>query len=59
MKWKELERLAVSNGWRFVKHGAGHDAYRKGNKIIWLERHWSKEVKMGICMNLLRMIKSK
>jgi len=56
MKWKELERLAVKNGWKFFKHGTNHDAYKKGKKVIWLERHWSQEVKIGLCIKLLKQI---
>lgn len=56
MKWKELERLAVTNGWEFFKHGANHDMYRKGDKIILIERHWSQEIRIGLCIKLLKQI---
>ena len=58
MKWSELERLAVSKGWRLLRHGKRHDLYVHPNKDyqIQIERHGSKEIKNGICHELLKLL---
>lgn len=56
MIWKEVERLAVKNGWQFVRHGSRHDIYIKNGIPLELERHWSREVKIGILIKVLKQI---
>lgn len=58
MKWNELRRLAIDNGWILKEHGKKHDIYYHPKKdyLIQIERHWSKEVKNGICHELLKLI---
>ncbi|MBQ6820861.1 MAG: type II toxin-antitoxin system HicA family toxin [Bacteroidales bacterium] len=56
MTWKELERIAVKNGWRFLRHGGRHDVYFKSGKTLQIERHWSQEVRIGLLLKILRII---
>ena len=56
MTWKDFERLAIKNGWKFVRHGGSHDIYIKNGIPLQIERHWSKEVKMGLMIKLLKQI---
>lgn len=39
MKTKDLIRLLEKNGWRFIRHGANHDVYGKGNEMEAVPRH--------------------
>jgi len=59
MNWNELKRIAIDYGWRLKKHGKRHDIYYHPEKeyFIEIERHWSDEVKRGICHDLLKLIK--
>ena len=58
MKWFEIERKAIENGWRFVRHGRDHDIWRHAEKDyqIQIERHKSKEVKPGLYYKLKKQI---
>lgn len=58
MKWKEMERLARSNGWYCFRHGSRHDIYRHPEKDyeIQIERHWSQEVRPRLQKKLLKQI---
>ncbi|MBO4671684.1 MAG: type II toxin-antitoxin system HicA family toxin [Bacteroidales bacterium] len=56
MTWKELERLAVKNGWKLLRHGKRHDIYCKDGIPLEIERHWHQEVKTGLLIKLLRQI---
>lgn len=58
MKWKELEKVAVENGFEFVRHGSSHDIYqnKKSGAIIQIERHWSQEVRPGLMKRLKKVI---
>lgn len=60
MKWNEMKRLAVANGFQFVKSRGKHDEYfnPESRVTILLERHWSQEVRPGIMNRLLRQIKN-
>ncbi|MCM1055470.1 MAG: type II toxin-antitoxin system HicA family toxin [Bacteroides sp.] len=39
MKTKDLIKLLEKNGWEFIRHGANHDVYGKGNQIESVPRH--------------------
>lgn len=39
MKTRELIRLLERKGWVFVRHGANHDVYKKGDAIECVPRH--------------------
>lgn len=56
MTWRELERYAISKGWQFRKHKKKHDVYVNGSRTILIERHWSQEIKVGLCFSLLKTI---
>ncbi len=59
MKWNEMKRLAVANGFQFVTSRGKHDEYfnpETGITIL-LERHWSQEVRAGLMNRLLKQIK--
>lgn len=43
MKTKELIKLLEQNGWKFARHGSGHDIYEKGGRKVAIVRH--KETK--------------
>lgn len=43
MKTKELIKLLERNGWKFARHGSGHDIYEKGGRKVAIVRH--KETK--------------
>lgn len=57
MKWNELTKLAISQGFRFESHGKKHDLYvnDKGQRIQ-LERHGSQEVRKGLLNAILKQI---
>lgn len=56
MTWKELEKMAIKNGWKFVRHGSKHDIYIKNGIALEIERHRSREVRPGIMIKLLKQI---
>ena len=58
MKWKELERYAIKNGWRLLRHGKRHDIYTKGihSEPLLIERHWSQEVRPGLLLKIIKQI---
>lgn len=58
MKWNELKRLAVENGFELLRHGKKHDVYynAKMGKTILIERHWSQEVRPGLMKTLKQII---
>ena len=39
MKTKDLINLLKRNGWRFKRHGSGHDIYVKGKERESVVRH--------------------
>lgn len=49
MKWSELKKLAIRNGWKLKRHGSCHDIYCHPDKDYFIEigRHESEEVKNG------------
>ncbi|MDE6192425.1 MAG: type II toxin-antitoxin system HicA family toxin [Muribaculaceae bacterium] len=59
MKWNEMKRLAVANGFRFVASRGKHDEYfnEESGITILLERHGSQEVRTGLMNRLLKQIK--
>lgn len=58
MKWNELKKIAIENGFKFYKSLKGHDLYinEKTNKIIMLERHGSQEIRKGLMCKLKKEI---
>lgn len=58
MTWRELEKIAVANGYEFVSHGKKHDKYvnRTTGSRIMIERHWSQEVRAGLLKTLKKEI---
>jgi predicted RNA binding protein YcfA (HicA-like mRNA interferase family) len=58
MKWNEIKRLAIKNGFKFVKSGGRHDEYynETTGKTIQIERHWSQEVRPGLMKRLKKDI---
>ena len=57
MTWNELRKIAEKSGWSLNKHGKKHDRYVKaGHPPLLIERHWNKEVKIGLLMTLLKQI---
>jgi predicted RNA binding protein YcfA (HicA-like mRNA interferase family) len=58
MKWSELKRKAIENGWYLERNGAEHDIYVHPEKDykIEIERHGSKEVKTGLYYKLKKQI---
>jgi predicted RNA binding protein YcfA (HicA-like mRNA interferase family) len=56
MKYNELLRLLIENGWIIIRQSGGHIImanYEKKGKII-LPFHSGKEVKKGLLKNLLK-----
>jgi predicted RNA binding protein YcfA (HicA-like mRNA interferase family) len=58
MNWNELKKIAIKKGWLLVRHGKKHDLYYHPNKNyqIQIERHSSKEIKNGICHDILKKL---
>lgn len=58
MKWSEIKRLAIENGFEFVRNGKKHDIYRNKltGELIQIERHWSQEVRPGLLKRLKQVI---
>ena len=58
MKWSELKRLAIKNGWILARHGGGHDIYYHPNKegVIVMGRHDSEEVANGTAAKIKKQI---
>lgn len=58
MTWREFERFARRNGWRFVRHGSKHDIYMKEGKDnpLEIERHWDSEMRPGIQKRLCKQV---
>ena len=58
MKWNELKKIAIKNGFKFHKSLNGHDLYlnEETGKVIMLERHGSQEVRNGLMHKLKKEI---
>lgn len=58
MKWNELKKQALKNGFQFVRHGAEHDEYynSKTGVTVQLERHGSQEARKGLAYKLRKQI---
>ena len=58
MKWSELVKKAKEKGFVLAKHGKRHDQYKneKTGKTLWLERHFSQEVKPSLLKDLKKII---
>jgi predicted RNA binding protein YcfA (HicA-like mRNA interferase family) len=56
MKWSELKRKAIAQGWIFDSHGGRHDAYTKKGEKITIPRHDSQEVPTGLYFELKKRI---
>ena len=52
-----MKKKAIEHGFRFEKHGGSHDLYvNDAGKKVWLERHWSQEVRPGLAKKLKKEI---
>ena len=56
MKWSELRRLAEQNGWVLIRFGKKHNAYQKGSKRVFFERHTSQEIRNRLYHKLLKQL---
>jgi len=56
MKWSELKRKAITNGWILDSHGRKHDIYVKNGEKVAIPRHNSQEVPTGLFYELKRRI---
>lgn len=58
MKWSEVRRIAMANGWYLWSHGSRHDIFRHPdrNDVLVLERHDKEEVKPGLYYKLRKQI---
>jgi predicted RNA binding protein YcfA (HicA-like mRNA interferase family) len=58
MKWSEMKRKAIKNGWFLVRPGKKHDIYGHKEKDyeIQISRHSSEEVKTGLFHKLKKQI---
>jgi len=56
MKWSELKRKAINNGWVLESHGSKHDMYVKNGDKIAIPRHNSQEVPTGLYHELKKRI---
>ncbi|MDR1716533.1 MAG: type II toxin-antitoxin system HicA family toxin [Prevotella sp.] len=58
MKSRELNRLAVKSGWKFISQDAtSHRTYEKDGKFLIIPYHGAKEVPTGTCNKILKTIK--
>jgi mRNA interferase HicA len=58
MKWSELRRKVIRNGWYLVRNGSNHDIYAHSDKDFQIQigRHDSEEVKKGLFNKLKKQI---
>jgi predicted RNA binding protein YcfA (HicA-like mRNA interferase family) len=58
MKWSELKRIAIKNGWYLHRHGGEHDVYKHDQKPykIMIGRHDKQEVPTGTFKALKKQI---
>lgn len=58
MKWREIKNIAELHGFKFVSHGKKHDKYFNPTtqQLIYIERHWSQEVRVGLLKDLKKKI---
>ena len=58
MRWSELKKIAVENGWKLERNGSRHDIYRKAGRpdVLIVERHWTEEIKPGLQKRLIKQI---
>ena len=59
MKWSEIRRIAERQGWILVRYGKKHDVYEKDGETLYIERHFSQEIKKGLYYNVLKQLKIK
>lgn len=52
MKRTDLVRMLERNGWAFLRNGANHDIYQKGNEIEAVPRH--KEINELLAKSIIR-----
>lgn len=52
MKRRDLIKKLESNGWRFLRAGAGHDIYTDGNSMETIPRH--REIKEQLANAIIR-----
>jgi len=58
MKWGELRRIAVANGWILKRNGSNHDIYHHPDRedLLLISRHSSEEIKNGTFNKLKKQI---
>ena len=52
MKPKDLIKLLENNGWKFKRHGSGHDIYIKGTERENVPRH--NEIKENLAKAIIK-----
>jgi len=58
MRWGELQKIALADGWILKRHGSNHDIYYHPNKegLLLISRHSSEEIKNGTYNKLKKQI---
>ena len=52
MKYDELHRQILRNGWKVLRQSGSHVVYKTGNRIYPVPYHGSKEVGKGLEMKI-------
>ena len=52
MKQKDLIKLLERNGFRFERHGGGHEVYKRGNETEMVPRH--REINEQLAKGIIR-----
>lgn len=48
MKYDEIHRLIIMNGWKVIRQSGSHVIYRKGSRIYPVPYHQGKELGKGL-----------
>ena len=59
MKYSELHRLIIRNGWEIVRQTGTHVIYEKDGKHYPVPNHGSDEVKKGLEIKIKKMMRLK
>ena len=56
MKYSELKKILLKDGWYLYRHGSSHDIYKHNLKtnVVVLGRHDSQEVAPGTLHSILK-----
>ena len=52
MKQKDLIKLLEKNGFRFERHGGGHEVYKRGNETEMIPMH--REINEQLAKGIIR-----